>query len=201
VAAPPATALATAPSSLPETAGAPARGPFSLVAALEDIVRHSDPLISVNTLADKQSLVIGHDRMQFRVKASEAGYLYVFFSGTDNAHLSLLFPNGIDGNNRIAADSEVVLPRKGWQITAEGPVGVNHIVTMMSRMPRDLASAGLKPGGPIREFDLDTLQRLWAAAPANGSPFAGTAQCTDAAACDAAFGATLIRIAEVAAPK
>ena len=201
----PATAPAAGTNAAPggplEPAGTPARGPFSLVAALEDVVRYSDPLISVNTLADKQSLVIGRDRMQFRVKASEAGYLYVFFSGTDNAHLSLLFPNGIDGNNRIAADSEVVLPRKGWQITAEGPPGVNHIVTMMSRRPRDFASAGLKPDGPIREFDPDTLQRLWASAPAGGSPFAGTAQCADAAACDAAFGATLIRIAEVAAPK
>ena len=199
----PVPAVAAAASSATPSAPEPVapRGPFGTVAALEDIVRHSDPLISVNTLADKQTIVIGREKMQFRFKASEAGYLYVFHSGTDGAHLSLLFPNGIDSNNRIAADTEVVLPRKSWQITADGPAGVNHIVTMMSRVPRDFSAIGLKPGGPIREFDLDTLQRLWATAPANGTPFAGTAQCADTANCDAGFGATLIRIAEVAASR
>ncbi len=179
----------------------PVRGPFSTVAALEDIVRHSDPLISVNTLADKQSLVIGRDRMKFRVKSSEAGYLYVFFSGTDNAGLTLLFPNANDAKNRIAADTETVLPRESWNIDAGGPPGVNHIVTMVSRSPRDFSGVGLKPANPLSEFDLATLQRLWSATPADSSVYAGTARCVVGAACPAEFGATLIRIAEEAPGK
>ena len=190
-----------APPSLPELAAAPVRGPFSTVAALEDIVRHSDPLISVNTLADKQSLVIGRDRIKFRVKASEAGYLYVFFSGTDNAGLTLLFPNATDAKNRIAADTEVLLPRESWNIDAGGPPGVNHIVTMVSRSPRDFSGAGLKPANPLSEFDLATLQRLWSAAPADRSAYAGTARCVAGLACPPEFGATLIRIAEEAPGK
>jgi Domain of unknown function (DUF4384) len=193
---------AVAPSPVaPETAAAPVRGPFSTVAALEDIVRHSDPLISVNTLADKQSLVIGRDRMKFRVKSSEAGYLYVFFSGTDNAGLTLLFPNANDAKNRIAADTEMVLPRESWNIDAGGPPGVNHIVTMVSRSPRDFSGVGLKPANPLSEFDLATLQRLWSATPADTSVYAGTARCVVGAACPAEFGATLIRIAEEAPGK
>ncbi|MDP3822228.1 MAG: serine/threonine-protein kinase [Burkholderiales bacterium] len=189
-----------APPAVPEVA-APVRGAFSTVAALEDIVRHSDPLISVNTLADKQSLVIGRDRMKFRVKSSEAGYLYVFFSGTDNAGLTLLFPNANDAKNRIAADTELLLPRETWNIDAGGPPGVNHIVTMVSRSPRDFSGVGLKPANPLSEFDLATLQRLWSAAPNDSSVYAGTARCVVGAACPPEFGATLIRIAEEAPGK
>jgi Domain of unknown function (DUF4384) len=171
------------------------------VAALEDIVRYSDPSISVNTLADKQTLVIGSDRIKFRVKSSEAGYLYVFFSGTDNAGLTLLFPNTSDSKNRIAADTELVLPRESWNIDAGGPPGVDHIVAMVSRSPRDFSGVGLKPANPLSEFDLATLQRLWPSAPTGTSPYAGVARCAADTACPAGFGATLIRITEQAAGK
>jgi serine/threonine protein kinase len=204
-------AAATAPP-LPTAAADLARPAFSLVNVLNDIVSRSDPSMSVNTLADQQNLVIGQDAMQFRVKSSEAGYLYVFHSGTDGGSISLLFPNARDADNRITADTQVVLPRKGWKITAAGPAGVNHIVTMVSRTRRDFGGIGLKPSsGVIREFDTTTLQRLWVAAPLGVSPYERTPRCaagvvptaaTNAAAanCDAGYGATLLRITEVTAP-
>ncbi|HEY4958231.1 MAG TPA: DUF4384 domain-containing protein, partial [Caldimonas sp.] len=178
------------------TSAEAARVPFTLVAALEDIVRHGDPLISVNTLADKERIAINVDRMQFRVKSSESGYLYVLFAGTDKAHLQLLFPNGLDKNNRISADTTVTLPRKGWQITAGGPPGTNHIVTMVSREPRDFAAAGLNAGETIPEFDLAQAERAWATTPSTRPALAGAPRCASGAACDAAYGATLIRIEE-----
>ena len=199
-AAPSASSIVAAPP-VPEPTAAPVRGPFSTVAALEDIVRYSDPMISVNTLADKQTLVIGRDRIKFRVKSSEAGYVYVFYSGTDNAGLTLLFPNTSDSKNRIAADTEMVLPRASWNIDAGGPPGVDHIVAMVSRSPRDFSGVGLKPANPLSEFDLASLQRLWTSAPAGVSPYAGVARCAAEAACPAGFGATLIRITEEAAAK
>ena len=200
-AAAPAASSSVAAPPVAEPTAAPARGPFSTVAALEDIVRYSDPMISVNTLADKQTLVIGRDRIKFRVKSSEAGYLYVFYSGTDNAGLTLLFPNTSDSKNRIAADTEMVLPRASWNIDAGGPPGVDHIVAMVSRSPRDFSGVGLKPANPLSEFDLASLQRLWTSAPAGVSPYAGVARCAAEAACPAGFGATLIRITEEAAAK
>ena len=199
-AAPSASSSVAAPP-VAEPNAAPVRGPFSTVAALEDIVRYSDPMISVNTLADKQTLVIGRDRIKFRVKSSEAGYVYVFYSGTDNAGLTLLFPNTSDSKNRIAADTEMVLPRASWNIDAGGPPGVDHIVAMVSRSPRDFSGVGLKPANPLSEFDLASLQRLWTSAPAGVSPYAGVARCAAEAACPAGFGATLIRITEEAAAK
>jgi serine/threonine protein kinase len=200
---PVASSVAAGPG-LPEPAAAvprAPRGPFGTVAVLEDIVRQSDPSISVNTLADKQRLVIGRDRIKFRVKSSEAGFLYVFYSGTDNAGLALLFPNTSDSKNRISADTEISLPRESWNIDAAGPPGVNHIVAMVSRSPRDFSGVGLKPANPLSEFDLATLQLLWGSAPTGGSPFAGVARCATEAPCPAGFGATLIRISEEAAAK
>jgi hypothetical protein len=197
IAAPPASAPAMARIEPPPAAPVEAaRPPFTLVAALEDIVRHGDPLISVNTLADKERIAINVDRMQFRVKSSESGYLYVLFAGTDKAHLQLLFPNALDKNNRISADATVTLPRKGWQITASGPPGTNHIVTMVSREPRDFAAAALKTGETIPEFDLDQAEHMWAGTPSTRPALAGAARCASGAACDAAYGATLIRIEE-----
>jgi hypothetical protein len=190
-------AIAT-PADPPAAAVVAPRPPFSATAVLDDIVRHADPQIVVRAVPDPARLVIGKDRMSFRVKASQAGYLYVFLSGTDQSGLALLFPNAIDQDNRIAADAEVVLPRKGWQITAGGPPGTNHLVAMVSREPRDFASAGLKMGETIPAFELAVLQRAWGGTGA--APGAGTARCSGAGGCDGRYGASAIRIDEVDRP-
>lgn len=188
------------PGSAPVTAPPPPPPvPFGIVTALQDIVRHADPLLGVNALADKSVLQIGSDRLQFRVKSSEAGHVYVFLAGTDKSHMYLLFPNEIDKNNRIEANKEMLLPRKGWQITAGGPPGTNHIVTMVSRQPRDLSQAGLRQANEeIPEFDLALAEKLWAARTGNENPFVGKAACAAGAACDSTYGASLLTIDEVA---
>jgi dihydrofolate reductase len=122
----------------------------------------------------------------------------VFLSGTDKSHFYLLFPNEIDKNNRIEANTEVVLPRKSWAITAGGPPGTNHIVTVVSRNPRDLKRVGLRAAGDeIPEFDLAQAEQLWAARTAGVSPFVGDAVCAAGAACDAGYGASLLEVEEV----
>jgi hypothetical protein len=186
-----------APASAAVVAAEPVRPPFSTIAVLDEIVRHADPAIVVRAVADKERLAIGRDRMSFRVQSSQPGYLYVFLSGTDQSNLALLFPNAIDQDNRIEGHAEVVLPRKGWQITAGGPAGTNHLVAMVSRTPRDFASAGLKMGETIPEFELAVLQRAWGAGGA--PPGAGDARCPSAAPCDARYGASALRIDEFTA--
>jgi len=167
---------------------------------LQDIVRHADPLVGVNALADKSVLTIGSDRLSFRVKSSEAGYVYLFFAGTDKSHMYLLFPNEIDKDNRVEVNKELLLPRKGWQITAGGPPGTNHIVVMVSRQPRDLSQSGLRQAKEeIPEFDLAQAEKLWAARAPDENPFVGKASCpAGTAACDSSYGATLLTIEEVA---
>jgi serine/threonine protein kinase len=190
--APPPPASAPAPIASPT----PTRGPFSVVAALDDIVRRALPSIVVNAWTDKGQLVIGQDRLQFRVKSSEPGYLYVFLGGTDQSHLWMLFPNAIDADNRIAAGTELTLPRKGWQITAGGPAGTNHIVTMVSREPRDFTAAGLKKGDTIPEFDLAAAERLWVSAPSTMAALQGEMRCA-ATPCDEGFGAAMVSVDEM----
>jgi hypothetical protein len=192
-------ALPASPERAPALAAEPARAAFSAIAGLDDIVRHRDPLILVNTLADKERIVIGKDPMQFRVKSNQAGFLYVFYVGTGSEQLHLLLPNALDRDNRIAADATVRLPRKSWKIVAAGPPGVNHLVVMVSRAPRDFSAAGLKGGEDIPSFDFEQARRAWAATPAGKPVFAGEVRCARGAGCDAGYGATLMRIEEVAA--
>ncbi|KQU74553.1 MULTISPECIES: serine/threonine-protein kinase [unclassified Rhizobacter] len=193
---------APSPASVAAPVAAPAPPPavpFGLVTALQDIVRHADPVLGVNALADKSQLRIGSDRLQFRVKSSEAGYLYVFLAGTDKAHFYLLFPNELDKNNRIELNREVVLPRAGWHITAGGPPGTDHIVAMVSRRPRDMTGIGVKKAGDqIPEIDLQLAEQRWAARSAAESPFAGQPVCeAGESPCDGSYGATLLVIDEV----
>jgi serine/threonine protein kinase len=176
----------------------PPSSPFSVVTALQDIVRQADPLLGVNALADKSAIKIGLDRLQFRLKASQAGYVYVFLAGTDKGHMHLLFPNGIDKDNRIEANRELLLPRKGWQITAGGPPGTNHIVTMVSRLPRDFTQAGLRASkDDIPEFDLARAEQLWLSRTGRENPFVGQAVCPAQGACDTSYGASLLTIDEI----
>jgi serine/threonine protein kinase len=205
VAGPAAPSSAAAVSPAPPTAApAPAadttepRGEFSAVAAVEDIVRHADPLFGVNALPDKSPVRIDRDRLQFRVKSSRPGYLYVYLAGTDRSHFYLLFPNKADRNNRVQADRQVILPRANWQITAGGPPGVNHLVAVVTPQPLNLESLPLKPVSEFAEFDMEAARRLWTQRTEPGSPFLGTAKCPAAdPGCSHGYGAALVRIEEV----
>ncbi|CAN7293071.1 protein kinase domain-containing protein [Rhizobacter sp. LjRoot28] len=196
--APPASVVTPADASgAVPPAEAPPPTPFSVMTALNDIVRQADPLLAVNALTDRSRLRIGHDRLQFRIKSKEPGHVYVFLSGTDKRHFYLLFPNEIDRDNRIAANTEVTLPRKGWAVTAGGPPGTNHIVTVVSRQPLDLGAVGLRAAGDeIPEFDLAQAEGLWAARQPGRSPFLGRVLCEGEAPCDTGYGASLLEVEE-----
>lgn len=193
---PPVVLRQNAPASAPPAPAA--RPPFTITAALEDIVRNADPLMAVNTLTDKAKLTIGKDRLLFKVRSSVPGYIYVYLAGTDASHFYLLFPNALDRNNRIEADKLVELPRKGWHITAGGPAGTNHIVTIVSPFPRDLRNLGLNTQDAIPEFDIATATKMWSEHQGTGSPFVGPALCEGATPCEQRYGASLVHIEEVA---
>jgi hypothetical protein len=194
--------VAAAPAqsaSGPVAMSAPSPTPFSVLAALHDIVERADPRIAVTARVDKTSLVIGKDSLRFRVRSSEAGYLYVFFGGTDKSHFHLLFPNRLDKANRIEPGAELVLPRAGWEIDAGGPAGTNHLVVLVSRHERDMSQVGLRQTDePIPLFDLAQAERLWMQRARTASPFVGRAMC-GAPDCSEAFGATMVTVDEVAA--
>jgi len=186
--------------SAPASATPAADAAFTVLGALQDLVARADPSIQVDAGVDQATLVIDKDALRFRVRTSEAGHLYVYFAGTDKRHFHLLFPNRLDRANRIEPGAELRLPRKGWEITAAGPPGTNHLVVLVAREPRDLSRAGLRATGEaIPEFDLAEAERLWRQRAAGTNPFAGEPLCS-VSACSGAYGATMLTVDEVAAP-
>jgi hypothetical protein len=50
-----------------------------------------------------------------------------------------MFPNAIDGGNRLATpDSLTRLPGAGWRMVANGPPGTNYYVAIVSDERQDL---------------------------------------------------------------
>jgi serine/threonine protein kinase len=200
---------APTPSSQPDTAAAAAPAaaasavPFSVLAALNDIVQRADPEMRVDVRTDKSTLMIGREALRMHVRSSRAGYVYVYTGGTEKTHLYLLFPNRIDRNNRIDAGTELTLPRASWNIAAGGPPGVNQIVVLVSRSPRDHSGTGIKAaGGDIPEFDLEQAAQRWARRDSGSmSPFVGAVECrgeTGKFTCAEGYGARMVEVEEVA---
>jgi hypothetical protein len=185
----------------PEAASNPAV-PFSVLAGLNDIVQGADPEVRVDVRADKSTLRIGSEPLRLRVRSSHDGYVYLYTGGTEKSHLYLLFPNRIDSNNRIKAGVELSLPRPSWNITASGPPGVNQIVVMVSRSPRNLSGTGMKlSGGETPEFDLQDAARRWVRRESGSvSPFVGAVECRGEAGkfeCAQGYGARMVEVVEV----
>ncbi|MFM2065459.1 MAG: hypothetical protein RLZZ584_368 [Pseudomonadota bacterium] len=188
---------AVTPASL-----ASARTPYTPVAAVLDIVARADPAIQVSARAEQPTLRIERDKLRFRLRSSHAGHVYVVYVSSDGRDLQLLFPNTIDADNRIAVDTELVLPRPGWSYTATGPAGTDHLAVLVSPAPRDFTSAGARVLGQdvLSTFDPAVAASLWARPGGGASLLAGLARCDggsgsgSAAPCSGAYGAALLQV-------
>jgi hypothetical protein len=186
-AAPVAATAAAAASTAPAPA---APKPFDPVAALETVFASRDRAWNVFMATDAARIVIGKDKLHFRLRSAKAGHLYLLMVGSDRSHFFALFPNALDGDNRIEANQELALPRPGWALVAGGPPGVNTLLAIVSEQPRDFAAAGLKTQEPFAEFPL-----------VSGTDFgvyAGKPKCpAGQAGCSASYGAAILTIEEV----
>ncbi|WBS00580.1 serine/threonine-protein kinase [Pseudoduganella sp. SL102] len=190
---------ASAPAD-PASAVPAAPQPFDPVRALDEVfeARNRDHAVTISI--ERAQVRIGVDPLRFAIRSSRPGYVYLLMVGTDRTQFWLLFPNSLDADNRIAAGSELALPRATWRMTAAGPPGTNQFVAIVSDRPRDFRGAGLKVLTPFSEFDLGTASN-GARVPGTASPlFAGTARCdgVPAAQCSPSYGAAVFSIAEVA---
>ena len=170
--------------------------PFDPVQILDEVFRGRNHEHSVLVSIDNAHVRIGKDRFGFSIRSSKPGYVYILMVGTNRSDFYRLFPNAIDSDNRIPADSPLNLPRKGWHMIAQGPPGIDHFVAIVSDQPRDFGKAGLKQRDLFAEFSLDsgTLQH-----PFEGSQplYAGKAICAPATDCSHSYGATVFSIKEV----
>jgi hypothetical protein len=194
----PAPAVAAA-QPLPQTAPAPVPVPvpFTPLSALQQVVAGASPERAVTASAARPRVQIERDLLDFTVRTSHAGYLYVQMVSTDG-HFILLFPNAKDQNNAIKAGQTWKLPRAGWNLVFAGPAGMDHFVAIVADAPRDFAQAGLLAGDAFSEFPLARAQALHAAYTGTTPLFAGTPACEGVAACPASYGASMFSVEEVA---
>ena len=106
------------------------------LATLRDIQQQSNPKIVVDAKLSKPVLKIGKDALEMSVKSSHDGYIYLVLLGSDRKSFYVLYPNGLDRDNRIKAGQTRKLPRPDWQLEAAGPPGEDNLLVMVTASPR-----------------------------------------------------------------
>lgn len=125
--------VAVVPERPPES---PADQLLASRATLDDILAQRNGKLKLDVTAPKQ-LTINKDPFSFTVRSNTDGYLYAVMLGSDGKSFYLLYPNKLDQDNRIKANTQYKFPRPGWSITAGGPAGTNQILFVVSQSARD----------------------------------------------------------------
>ena len=115
-----------------------ADAPLASLATLKDIEAQRNPMRKLEIKLAKKTLKINQDYLDLQIKSSHDGYLYLVLLGSDKKSFYMLYPNKLDGNNRIQAGKTINLPNQSWQIKAAGPAGVDHILVLVADSERDL---------------------------------------------------------------
>lgn len=112
---------------------------------LKDIVNQRNPRRLVDTKLDKPVMKIGVDELKLTVKSSHDGYLYVVLLGSDAKSFYVMYPNGLDTDNKISKQKPVQIPKPHWQIKAAGPAGTDQLLILVTDSPRQINSLSMAP--------------------------------------------------------
>jgi hypothetical protein len=112
---------------------------------LKDIVNQRNPRRLVDTKLDKPVMKIGVDELKLTVKSSHDGYLYVVLLGSDAKSFYVMYPNGLDADNKISKQKPVQIPKPHWQIKAAGPAGTDQLLILVTDSPRQINSLSMAP--------------------------------------------------------
>jgi len=110
------------------------------LATLKDIEAQRNPRRKVEVTLSKPSMKIGKDALELTVRTSHDGHIYLVMLGSDAKSFYVLFPNGLDAENKIKANQTLRLPRPDWKLMAQGPAGTNQLLVVVSDTPRDLSA-------------------------------------------------------------
>ncbi|MBU6272974.1 MAG: caspase family protein [Betaproteobacteria bacterium] len=156
---PPPAASPPPPPPPPPPPAAPVDPGAAALATLREIEAQQNPRRKLDVTLSRSALRIGKDPLELRLKSSHDGHVYLVLLGSDRESFYVLFPNGLDRNNRIQADKPLNLPRPEWAITAKGPPGVNNLLVLVSDSPRDLSALTRGQAGALPTFSsaLNTL--------------------------------------------
>lgn len=148
----------------------------------------------VDAKASAKTVKIGQDTLGLKVTSLKDGYVYVAMAGSDGKSLYLLFPNELDGDNRIKAGQTLELPRKRWEAVAAGPVGKDVLLVLVSDSPRRMSQLPVERSGPFAKtlFDERSNSLLQEALTLDGSACGRDTQ----ARCLDAYGSALVEVEE-----
>ena len=137
----------------------PVQPVLASLATLRVIEQQSNPRRKVEVVLSRNSLKIGKDPLALTVKSSHDGYVHLVLLGSDRKSFYLLFPNGLDSDNRIRANQRLSLPRPDWKLVAQGPAGTDQLLVLVSDTQRDLKAltASLPDASAPFTFSLNDL--------------------------------------------
>lgn len=116
-----------------ESAPAPATEKANPVATLKDLQNGGDSRWQVRINASPQRAKIGKDAVRLSVTSSQGGYLYLLYVGSDRKEFLQLYPERNEPNWINASNPQ----RVPGEFAASGPAGTNHLLALISRVPRD----------------------------------------------------------------
>jgi len=180
------------------------------VAMLNTIYRQRDDRWRVDASVGQPTLKIGA-QLTLSIHSQRAGYVYVFYQGTQPDSFYMLFPNQLDLKNQIATDGVLHLPGPDWSVTALGPKGIDHLLVMVTQSQRDFSKLSLpaeyvSQAGPFEKIEptassapiITQLATLSAAAKGNEcSNASGARDLGVAKRCSNVFGASQVSVQEV----
>ncbi len=151
--------VAPAPPPVAPAIVPPVQPVLASLATLRVIEQQSNPRRKVEVVLSRNSLKIGKDPLALTVKSSHDGYVHLVLLGSDRKSFYLLFPNGLDSDNRIRANQRLSLPRPDWKLVAQGPAGTDQLLVLVSDTQRDLKAltASLPDAAAPFTFSLNDL--------------------------------------------
>ncbi len=199
---------APAPATLasPATSAPPAA--IDTLAALSDIYNQRDDRWGVEAKLGQPTLKIGSN-LNMSVRSQRAGFVYLFYQGSQPDSFYLLFPNQLDSANAVAANQELALPRSDWSVTALGPPGTDHLMVMVTETARDFSALALpadyvSQAGPFEKIQrtpqaVARIGRIATLSAATSKPACQTTALRDlgvARLCSNVFGASMVSVEE-----
>ncbi len=181
---PPAAAVAVSPTS-PAPAGTAGEDDFQRIVAAQT------PGHDVAVTLVRTTLRSEKDGLEFTVDAKRDGYLYVFNRGSDGALLQL-YPNRISGLLRVRAGKPLDLPDKKVEFKIAGASGPNHLLVMVSTLPRDHSALPARDEGGFAFYPTGEAARALSVRHTGPLPWiAGLPKCPGSGPCDDSFGAVV----------
>jgi Caspase domain/Domain of unknown function (DUF4384) len=165
------------------------------------IQRNANPNHKVEVRSGKAAFKIKQDYLDLQVTSTKAGYLTLFSVGS-SGRMFQLFPNELDRNNQLTANSVLRLPRPEWRLPSNGPAGTNRFLAIVSGTSEPFAGLGVPVAGRFKALDgfagnaKDLVERL--ISPTAGCNPASTRDFVpEVSACSADYGAAIIDVREV----